>query len=89
MPLHPTTAMVLGPLFRRLAQNERSLFAFLTSGEPFGFQDFLRTHQGNLKSSEVYRLDRLYDYVTTALGSALFAQHRGKHWAEVQSALNA
>ena len=40
-PLHPLTALVLGPLFRQLAQNERSLFAFLASSEPFGFQDFL------------------------------------------------
>src|SRR5262249_29641513 len=43
-PLHPTVALLLGPLFRRLAQNERSLFAFLASGEPFGFREFLREH---------------------------------------------
>ena len=42
-PLHPSVALVLGRLFRsRLAQNERSLFAFLSSSEPFGLQDFLR-----------------------------------------------
>ena len=35
-------ALVLGPLFRQLAQNERSLFAFVASSEPFGFQEFLR-----------------------------------------------
>jgi hypothetical protein len=40
-PLHPLTAVALGPLFRQLAQNERSLFAFLSSVEPFGFQEFL------------------------------------------------
>jgi hypothetical protein len=39
-PLHPLTGLVLGLLFRQLAQNERSLFAFLSSSEPFGFQDF-------------------------------------------------
>src|SRR5205085_10117282 len=44
-PLHPLTAMILGPLFRQLAQNERSLFAFLTSSEPFGFQEFLREQE--------------------------------------------
>src|SRR5262249_9025912 len=41
-PLHPLTAFILGPLFRQLAQNERSLFAFLASSEPFGFQEYLR-----------------------------------------------
>jgi hypothetical protein len=84
-PLHPLVAMVLGPLFRQLAQNERSLFAFLTSSEPFGFQEFLREEP--IKGGP-YRLDRVYDYVMTSLGPSLFAQHRGKLWAEVQSALD-
>ncbi len=84
-PLHPLASVVLGPLFRQLAQNERSLFAFLASTEPFGFQEFLKqtTVQGG-----AYRLDHLYDYVVASLGPTLFAQHRGKLWAEVQSALD-
>jgi hypothetical protein len=60
-PLHPTTALILGPLFRRLAQNERSLFAFLTSGEAFGFGEFLNQSF----YPDLYRLDRLYDYAVT------------------------
>jgi hypothetical protein len=83
-PLHPLTALVLGPLFRQFAQNERSLFAFLVSSEPFGFQDFLRE---KATKDGPYRLDRLYDYLMTSLGPSLFAQHRGKRWSEVQSAL--
>ncbi|MGH7172004.1 MAG: hypothetical protein ACRELG_17150 [Gemmataceae bacterium] len=84
-PLHPLTAFILGPLFRQFAQNERSLFAFLTSSEPFGFQEFLR--EQTLKGG-AYRLDQLYDYVMASLGPTLFAQTRGKRWAEVQSALD-
>lgn len=84
-PLHPLTAFILGPLFRQFAQNERSLFAFLASSEPFGFQEFLRQH--TLKDG-AYRLDHLYDYVMASLGPTLFAQTRGKLWAEVQSALD-
>ena len=43
VPLHPVTTLLLWPLFRsKAAQNERSLFAFLTSGEGFGFQEYLR-----------------------------------------------
>ena len=84
-PLHPLTALVLGPLFRQLAQNERSLFAFLASSEPFGFQEFLREHTVN---DGAYCLDRLYDYVMASLGPSLFAQYRGKLWAEVLSALD-
>lgn len=84
-PLHPLTAVTLGPLFRQLAQNERSLFAFLASSEPFGFQEFLRSQ--TVKEG-AYRLDGLYDYVMASLGPGLFAQHRGKLWAEIQSALD-
>jgi hypothetical protein len=84
-PLHPLVAIVLAPLFRQLAQNERSLFAFLSSSEPFGFQEFVRDHT---TADGPYRLDHLYDYVMASLGPTLFAQHRGKLWAEVQSALD-
>ena len=84
-PLHPLTAAVLGPLFRQLAQNERSLFAFLDSAEPFGFREFLHRHT---PADGPYRLDHLYDYVHASLGPGLFAQHRGKLWAEVQTALD-
>lgn len=89
VPLHPTVALVLGRLFRsRLAQNERSLFAFLTSGEPYGFQDYLRHESWNRDGYRpFYRLDQLYDYVLTAMGSALYSLPQGKKWAEIEYAL--
>jgi hypothetical protein len=86
-PLHPLTSLIVGPLFRQLAQNERSLFAFLVSSEAFGFQDFLRSTTADAKKFPTYRLDQLYDYVTSALGPALLVHHRGKAWAEVEAAL--
>lgn len=82
-PLHPIAAALLGPLFRgRLAQNERSLFAFLSSGEPFSFRDFLRTHG----VADLYTVDRLYDYALGVLGSRLFGRE-GRSWAEIDGAL--
>ena len=42
-PLHPLAAMVLPELCIRYAQNDRSLFTFLTSAEPHAFQHFLET----------------------------------------------
>lgn len=36
-PLHPVTTLLLGPVSRqRFAQNERSVFGFISSSEPFG-----------------------------------------------------
>jgi hypothetical protein len=88
-PLHPTVTMVLGRLFRsRLSQNERSLFAFLSSGEPFGFQEYLRgEHWSNNSYRPFYRLDDLYDYIVAAMGSSLYVHAQGKKWAEIEDAL--
>jgi hypothetical protein len=85
-PLHPTTALVVGPLFRgKLAQNERSLFAFLSSGEPGGFSDYLRTTVV-AADSRPYTLDRLYDYVVGSLGSRLFGP-QSRVWAQIEESL--
>ena len=82
-PLHPITAALLGPLFRgRLAQNERSLFAFLSAGEPLSFRDFLRTHG----PERLYTVDRLYDYATGMLGNRVLGRN-GRPWAEIDTAI--
>ncbi len=79
LPLHPAVALLVGPLFRRLAQNERSLFSFLASGEPRSFLDVLGREP-------VYRLDHLYDYLTATLGGALYHDGAGRLWAETEAA---
>lgn len=87
-PLDPITALLLPPLFcGKLAQNERSLFAFLTGLEPHGFLDFLRgsTWDGGL--APTYRLDRLYDYVSAALGMAVYSGDQARRWSEIEGAL--
>lgn len=88
VPLHPITALILPPLFRsKLAQNERSLFAFLTSRETFGFQDFISNTSVD-DNPQFYRLDQLYDYVLTALGSSVFLGDRSHRWASIEDALH-
>ena len=82
-PLHPVTTALLGPLFRgRLAQNERSLFAFLSAGEPISFRDFLRTNGPD----QLYTVDRLYDYATGMLGDRVLGRD-GRPWAEIDTAM--
>lgn len=85
LPLHPTVGLLVGPLFHRLAQNERSLFAFLAAGEPGGFLDVMRRDSGE-DSVPLYRLDHLYDYLLTTLGATLFNQGTSKLWAETEAA---
>jgi hypothetical protein len=61
-PLNPVVSLILGPLSRRgFWQNNRSIFNFLTSPEPFGFSDFLQTTSAD--SPALYGLDNLWDYL--------------------------
>jgi hypothetical protein len=90
VPLHPITALLLWPVFRnKLAQNERSLFGFLISKEPYGFQEFLSLSNWSAEQlfPPFYRVDYFYDYITTALGSAIYIGDRAHHWAEIDHAL--
>ena len=86
LPLHPTVGLIVGPLFRSLAQNERSLFAFLAAGEPGGFLDVMRRGTDEDGTPPLYRLDHLYNYLLTTLGATLFNQDTSKLWAETEAA---
>ncbi|HEU4326450.1 MAG TPA: hypothetical protein VFS21_25135 [Roseiflexaceae bacterium] len=85
-PLHPTVLLTLPLLFRQIAQNERSLFAFLTSPEPWGLQDFAVQTPRDSVPRPVYRLPQLYKYVESNLGAALAGRARGRRWAELAEA---
>ena len=89
LPLHPVTALVLWPLFRsKVAQNERSLFAFLTGHEPHGFQEFLAQRTASARSAPLYGLPALYDYVSTALGMAALTGRDSRQWSLIGHALD-
>ncbi len=80
-PLHPVTVSLLGPVSRSgFAQNERSVFGFLGSGEPLGFQEFLNDTQA--VSGEMFGPDRLWDYLRANLEPAIMASQDGHRWAQ-------
>src|SRR5581483_7788247 len=58
-PIHPATLPVLTRAIRKLGQNERSLFSFISAAEPMGLQEHI---QANPKL-EPYRVYHLFDYV--------------------------
>lgn len=79
-PLNPVVACLLGPLSRRrFGQNQRSIFGFLGSAEPLGFQDFLRSTPADE--------DRLYDpvwlwgYLRANLEPSILASPDGHRWS--------
>jgi len=86
-PLHPMTLLALPGIVRQLAQNERSLFAFLSSDEPWGLRDVLaQAHEDDIP---IYRLTHLFSYIETNLGAGLFTRGRGRRWAELVEARTA
>jgi hypothetical protein len=81
-PLHPTVVPVLVRLFSRFGQNERSLFSFLLSNEPFGLQDFASREAG---PETFYRIHHLYDYAAANFGHHLSIQTYRNHWNHIDS----
>ncbi|WP_205369806.1 hypothetical protein [Thermoleptolyngbya sp. PKUAC-SCTB121] len=82
-PLHPLTALVLPMLCVRYAQNDRSLFTFLTSDEPYAFSQFLKTATLEGDQIPTLKLHQLYDYfVETVAGLA--SRLNLQRWVEVQ-----
>ena len=88
LPLHPTVALVIGSIFRRFAQNERSLFAFLSSSEPYGLQDFLSNQRYDRNVLPMLSIADLYDYLNTTIGNRLAASRDGDKWVEIEMAIN-
>ncbi len=77
-PLHPVVACMLGPISRRrFGQNQRSIFGFLNSSEPHGFQDYLNHDE----DGELYGPDRLWDYLRANLEPSILASPDGHRWA--------
>lgn len=81
-PLHPIVLPVLARFFRRFGQNERSLFSFLLSNEPFGVRAFA---EGALQASPFYKLHHFYDYVRANFGHRLAVRSYRSHWNQIDS----
>ena len=83
-PLHPVVAVLLGPISRRrFGQNQRSIFGFLNSGEPGGFQDFLRQPEDGC----LYTPHMLWEYLRLNLEPSIMASPDGHRWATAVDAL--
>ena len=81
-PLHATVLPVLVRLFSRFGQNERSLFSFLFSDEPFSLREF---SERSIDAAHFYRLPDLYDYIRAAFGHRLNVLSYRSHWNQIES----
>jgi len=83
-PFHPTALVALPYIFHRLAQNERSVFAYLASFEPAGFQEFVQRNS----IGQYIRLAELFDYLFANFQGRLFASLRARAITETMERLN-
>jgi hypothetical protein len=68
---------------RRFGQNQRSIFGFLNSAEPHGFQDFLQRAGDN----DLFGPAQLWDYLRANLEPSILASPDGHRWALAAEAL--
>jgi hypothetical protein len=81
-PLHATVIPAMVKTFARFGQNERSLFGFLLSEEPFGLMSHARAP---VCAGATYRLPQFYDYVRSSFGYRLSTQSYRSHWTQIDS----
>lgn len=83
-PLNPVTAGLLGPYSRRrFGQNQRSIFSFLNSAEPYGFQAFLAARG----TDETYTAVLLWDYLRSNVEPSILASGDSHRWSTALDAL--
>ena len=83
-PLNPIVSALLGPVSRKkFSQNERTLFSFLTSAEPFGFNEFIHSED----ISSLYGPERYWDYLKANFEQSIMQSSDGHRWAIANDAI--
>lgn len=65
-PLNPVTTYSLIELSEKIAQNERTLFTFLTDDDSNGLKSFVKTN-----STGLFNIDKVYDYFESLFKSTV------------------
>lgn len=86
-PIHPFTALVIPKLCTRYAQNDRSLFTFLSSFEPFSLQHFLEEHLSTDGQIPLLKLDYVYDYFIESVGIGRASRPNLQRWVEIHDVI--
>ena len=85
LPLHPLTTVLLGAISKSsFSQNERSIFSFLLSVEPFSFRKFL---EADVVYNETYTIVDLWDYLSQNLQHQILGSKDGHAWSIVEQSI--
>jgi hypothetical protein len=86
-PVCPVVISLLSQLSRKkFGQNQRSIFSFLSSGEPIALRDFI--HNNEYTNKTLYMPYDLFDYIKINLESAILSSTDSKLWHTAIDAIN-
>lgn len=86
-PLNPVVSLLLGPLsLKNFGQNQRSIFSFLNSEEPNGFQQYLQTTE--YSAQESYSIDLFWDYIQSNFDFILSRSTDARRWLLAQESID-
>ncbi|MSO38008.1 MAG: hypothetical protein EXQ69_07130 [Acidimicrobiia bacterium] len=85
-PLHPSVLAVLPDLCARVGQHERTLFSFLTGGEPYSVIEHMQATPLTETSQKAYvRLHHVYDYFLDSVIGGASASPVVQRWLEIDT----
>lgn len=87
-PLHPMTASLLPILSSKYAQNDRTIFTFLSSQEPYSFHSLIKGIIFDNKNLPTIKLFDLYDYFVETAGVLISSRPNFQRWNEIQSRIH-
>lgn len=87
-PLHPLTVFALAHLSNRVAQNERTMFTFLTSDEPNALRGLVEKKSLTDEDLPLIRVAELWDYFENAVRADIGGSGTHRYWSGVINALD-
>ncbi len=87
-PLYPLATFALAQVSSRVAQNERTMFTFLTADEPYSLSNLIEQKLENGESPLVISLADLWDYFSEAIRNDIGGAGTRKYWNGVVNALD-
>lgn len=87
-PLHPLTVFALAHLSNRVAQNERTMFTFLTSDEPNALRGLVEQKVVRADEDMLIRIADIWDYFEGSVRADIGGSGAHRHWSGVANALD-
>lgn len=85
-PLNPVSAYLLLNVSEKVAQNERTLFTFISNDEPHSMARFVSEHTGDMEWS--IGADLIYDYFSPLFKKEVFNEYVHNIWLSAEYALD-